>query len=491
MAEMMVNEVENKKKCLASLPPGVRFHPTDEELIVYYLKKKIFNNACVNLAIIAEIDIYKWDPEQLPGLSVLKNGDKKWYFFCKRERKYPKGSRASRQTANGYWKITGRDRNITYKSQIVGSKKTLVFYRGRAPSAGRTDWVIQEYTLDQQMLGTRRQADKDMYVLCKFYKKNGSGPMHPNDFGAAYNDDEWDDGENLVEDNETNREKLVCQLNGYATMDISPVHNQCHNLAYGEEEISMDIEEKPIVNLSHENNSHAERPLAQEFLGPQPMQMQLNENEGTVSSVEHRGDDIIELQKKIDALQEDLEETKNEVEYLEGLNQALLVKDNMSNRELQDARKEFIYGLQDYLSLSSGIGIKQVGEIDRKPFIKVCYQNFPEEEREEKANDLLSFWQQEVSNPEWYPFKRITIFGKMQEALDTDDERLVKLQEEWGRDVYEAVATALMELNEHNGSGRYIFPELWNFDKKRKASLKEAINYSVLLLEFCSHKRRR
>ncbi|KAL5709579.1 hypothetical protein ACHQM5_020254 [Ranunculus cassubicifolius] len=145
----------------ASLPPGFRFHPTDEELVLYYLKRKICNNrGCLNLAIVAEIDIYKWDPQDLPGQSVLKNGDKKWYYFCKRERKYPNGSRASRQTANGYWKITGRDRNITYKGLLVGSKKTLVFYRGRAPSGTRTDWVIQEYTLDQQALENFPGVDK-------------------------------------------------------------------------------------------------------------------------------------------------------------------------------------------------------------------------------------------------------------------------------------------------------------------------------------------
>ncbi|KAF5183829.1 Nac domain, partial [Thalictrum thalictroides] len=257
------SEIE-RKKFWASLPPGFRFHPTDEELVMYYLKRKICSYSCLNLAIIAEIDIYKWDPEELPEQSVLKNGDRKWYFFNRRERKYPKGSRASRQTAHGYWKITGRDRNITYNSQIVGSKKTLVFYRGRAPSARRTDWVIQEYTLDQRELENSPDADKESYVLCKFYKKNGSGPMHPNDFGAAYNDEDWDNDENLIEDNAINREKLVRQLNGYAALDISSVHNQCHQPT-NVEEISMEVEEKPVVNQIYADNSSGDQPPAGEF----------------------------------------------------------------------------------------------------------------------------------------------------------------------------------------------------------------------------------
>lgn len=49
------------------LPPGFRFHPTDEELVVHYLKKKA-NSAPLPVAIIAEVDLYKFDPWELPGI---------------------------------------------------------------------------------------------------------------------------------------------------------------------------------------------------------------------------------------------------------------------------------------------------------------------------------------------------------------------------------------------------------------------------------------
>ena len=48
------------------LPPGFRFHPTDEELVVHYLKKKAAS-APLPVAIIADIDLYKFDPWELPG----------------------------------------------------------------------------------------------------------------------------------------------------------------------------------------------------------------------------------------------------------------------------------------------------------------------------------------------------------------------------------------------------------------------------------------
>ena len=48
------------------LPPGFRFHPTDEELIMYYLRNQSMSRPCP-VAIIPEVDIYKFDPWQLPG----------------------------------------------------------------------------------------------------------------------------------------------------------------------------------------------------------------------------------------------------------------------------------------------------------------------------------------------------------------------------------------------------------------------------------------
>ena len=50
------------------LPPGFRFHPTDEELVVHYLKKKAAS-VPLPVTIIAEIDLYKFDPWELPSKS--------------------------------------------------------------------------------------------------------------------------------------------------------------------------------------------------------------------------------------------------------------------------------------------------------------------------------------------------------------------------------------------------------------------------------------
>ncbi|CAL5408854.1 unnamed protein product [Camellia sinensis] len=157
------------------LPPGFRFHPTDEELITHYLKKKVSSPSNPIVSIVAEIDLYKFNPWELPDKALF--GESEWFFFTPRDRKYPNGARPNRAASSGYWKATGTDKPIlsSYGSQCVGVKKALVFYGGRPPKGTKTDWMMYEYRLlddNCQSMRIRGSMRLDDWVLCRVRQKN-------------------------------------------------------------------------------------------------------------------------------------------------------------------------------------------------------------------------------------------------------------------------------------------------------------------------------
>ncbi|KAI3980670.1 hypothetical protein MKX01_025235 [Papaver californicum] len=163
------------------LPPGFRFHPTDEELITFYLASKVFSGSFCGIEI-AEVDLNRCEPWELP--EIAKMGEREWYFFSLRDRKYPTGLRTNRATEAGYWKATGKDREVYSASNggLLGMKKTLVFYRGRAPRGEKTKWVMHEYRLDGNF-SYRHASSKEEWVICRIVHKPGGEKKTPFYFG--------------------------------------------------------------------------------------------------------------------------------------------------------------------------------------------------------------------------------------------------------------------------------------------------------------------
>jgi len=176
-----------------SLAPGFRFHPTDEELVMYYLRRKACGKP-FRFQAVTEIDVYKSEPWELADFSSLKTRDQEWYFFSPVDRKYGNGSRLNRATGQGYWKATGKDRCVRHKSETIGMKKTLVFHSGRAPDGKRTNWVMHEYRLlDHELI----RVTQDSFVLCRIFQKSGLGPPNGDRY-APFLEEEWNDDAALM-----------------------------------------------------------------------------------------------------------------------------------------------------------------------------------------------------------------------------------------------------------------------------------------------------
>jgi len=167
------------------LPPGFRFRPTDEELVVHYLRRRALAAPLPAAVDIPDVRILAHDPSDLlpPGWSEQER-----YFFTCKEAKYVKGRRANRATGAGYWKATGKEKPVAVavpvpargqaaQAVLVGMKRSLVFYRGKPPTGSKTDWVMHEYRLAGAGLAPCRGAaarPAEGWVLCRVFRKKGS-----------------------------------------------------------------------------------------------------------------------------------------------------------------------------------------------------------------------------------------------------------------------------------------------------------------------------
>ncbi|KAK6267210.1 hypothetical protein QUC31_018047 [Theobroma cacao] len=165
----------NAEDFLDSLPPGYCFKPRDDELIVHYLRRRVCNKPLPPNRI-KEVELYKYSPDDLTQAdNASSKKESEWYFFTPRDRKYVNGSRPSRTAGDGFWKATGSDTSVMFKGNIVGFKKTLVYYYGKPPKGEKTNWIMHEYVLSNPPARQRAGKDDmrlDDWVLCRLHNRN-------------------------------------------------------------------------------------------------------------------------------------------------------------------------------------------------------------------------------------------------------------------------------------------------------------------------------
>ncbi|KAK4378618.1 hypothetical protein RND71_000480 [Anisodus tanguticus] len=157
-----------------NLPPGFRFYPTDEELVVHFLHRKAALLPC-HPDVIPDLDLCPYDPWDLDGKAMAEGN--KWYFYSRRTQ--------SRITENGYWKSLGVDEPIFSSSSDynVGMKKYYAFYIGEPSEGVKTNWVMQEYSLSDSSSGSgssrssskirnSSKIDYSKWVICRVYERN-------------------------------------------------------------------------------------------------------------------------------------------------------------------------------------------------------------------------------------------------------------------------------------------------------------------------------
>ncbi|CAB4270384.1 unnamed protein product [Prunus armeniaca] len=144
--------------------PGYKFSPTEEELVGFYLKKKIEGKDAKFRRRIPVIDVYNHKPSDLPA-----------FFFSQPDYKYKNSKRCNRSTDEGFYKSTGKVREIKAEQSqaVIGNKRILSYYEGRAPQAKKTKYVMHEYSLTKTklaQLGAQNNQQREL-VLCHLTNK--------------------------------------------------------------------------------------------------------------------------------------------------------------------------------------------------------------------------------------------------------------------------------------------------------------------------------
>ncbi|KAK1354565.1 NAC domain-containing protein [Heracleum sosnowskyi] len=221
---------------MATFPPGFRFYPTEEELVSFYLSHRLQGHGQADLnRVIPVVDIYEIEPSQLPNYSgeLCKEDKEQWFFFVPMPEREARGGRTNRTTASGYWKATGSPSYVySSNNKVIGVKKTMVYYRGKAPLGRKTRWKMNEYkAIEEQGASTSSCAAPRLrheMSVCRVYVISGTfRAFDRRPLGTAIMEpvDEQQDGqENIVTRTSPSPEHMIIE-NAGASSSQTMIHH--------------------------------------------------------------------------------------------------------------------------------------------------------------------------------------------------------------------------------------------------------------------------
>ncbi|KAL0536738.1 hypothetical protein IC582_025698 [Cucumis melo] len=181
---------------LPGLPAGVKFDPTDQELL-QHLEGKVgcdTHKLLLHPLIDEFIPTIQWEhgicythPQKLPG--VRKDGLVR-HFFHRPSKAYTTGTRKRRKVhadaddAGGEgetrWHKTGKTRPVLVGGRVKGYKKILVLYTnyGKQKKPEKTNWIMHQYHLGS----SEEEKDGEIVVSKVFYQTQprqcGNNSLH-------------------------------------------------------------------------------------------------------------------------------------------------------------------------------------------------------------------------------------------------------------------------------------------------------------------------
>ncbi|XP_057440087.1 NAC domain-containing protein 83-like [Lotus japonicus] len=128
------------------LLPGYTFDPTDEVLVNFYLKRRVFAQP-LPVQIIPDFDVFQIEPWGLPGKDGKIFNKRTCFFYNTMGRDL--GGLDMRAAGSGQWKVLEKAKNvlIPQNHEVIGKRNTLIFWEVQAACYKRTKWVMHEFRL--------------------------------------------------------------------------------------------------------------------------------------------------------------------------------------------------------------------------------------------------------------------------------------------------------------------------------------------------------
>ncbi|XP_028081332.1 NAC domain-containing protein 90-like [Camellia sinensis] len=126
---------------------------------------------------------------------LCRKDPEQWFFFILRQENEAREGRPNRLTTSGYWKATGSPSYVfSSQNRIISMKRTMVFYKGRAPSGRKTEWKMNEYRAiegEPSSSITTIPLLRQEFSLCRVYIKSKCMRAFDRRPSAAATSDGW------------------------------------------------------------------------------------------------------------------------------------------------------------------------------------------------------------------------------------------------------------------------------------------------------------
>ncbi|KAL6191365.1 hypothetical protein ACLB2K_037756 [Fragaria x ananassa] len=159
--------VQNPMAVDDDLPPGYKFRPDKEQLLVHYLRPKLDGEDFAQ-ELVPFCDLYgKKEPWQIwndyfQELSAKHKERTDLYFFTQLKTKTPKGKHIKRTVGSGTWKGEDAPKEVLAASQRVIGKRRRFRYENDKDSTQNDRWLMHEFELDASLLRNKQDQEDEM-----------------------------------------------------------------------------------------------------------------------------------------------------------------------------------------------------------------------------------------------------------------------------------------------------------------------------------------